>query len=95
MTGLDSNRPLLKKIQKKLKNPLKKIVIFSHIFLSILHNIGLYIYTVNTNLVLRYPVFSEILKKNSKHFQKKNLKKLLNQFPFSKTKIAFMQTAKF
>ena len=31
---------------KNFKNPFKEIVIFSNIFLPILHNIGLYIYTV-------------------------------------------------
>jgi hypothetical protein len=32
--------------KKKLKSPLKKIVIVSNVFLQILYNIGLYIYTV-------------------------------------------------
>jgi len=94
MTGLDSARPLLKIIQKKLKNPLKKIVIFSHIFLSILHNIRLYIYTVKYKSGIKIPGFLRNIKKKFKTFQKKNLKKLLNQFPFSKKKIAFMHTAK-
>jgi len=29
--------------KKKFKNPFKKIMVFSNIFLPILHNIGLYI----------------------------------------------------
>jgi len=36
----------IKKIKNFQKNNFKKMVIFSHIFLPILHNIGLYIYTV-------------------------------------------------
>jgi hypothetical protein len=46
-------------------------MIFSNIFLFILHNIGLYIYTVKYKSGIKIPVFSEYLrKKHSKHFQK-------------------------
>jgi len=40
-----------------------------------MHNIGLYIYTVNTNPVLKYPIFSEMFQKKniSKHFQKEKI----------------------
>jgi len=57
---------------KKFKNPLKKIVIFSYIFLPILYDIGLYIYTVKYKSGIKIPGFLRNLsKKNSKYFQKK------------------------
>jgi hypothetical protein len=43
-----------KKIQKSFE---KKIVIFSNIFLPILHNIGLYIYTVKYKSGIKIPGF--------------------------------------
>jgi hypothetical protein len=48
MAGLDPAWPHLKKKNPKQfkKNLLKKIMIFSNTFLPILHNIGLYIYTI-------------------------------------------------
>jgi len=46
-----------KKIQKNFKNHFKKIVIFSNIFLPILHNIGLYIYTVKYKSGIKIPGF--------------------------------------
>jgi len=52
---------------------LKKIVIFSNIFLPILHNIGLYIYTVKYKFGIKIPGFLLNIQKNkniSKHFQK-------------------------
>ena len=45
------------KIFKKFKNPLKKIVIFSNIFLPILHKIGLYIYTIKYKSGIKIPSF--------------------------------------
>jgi hypothetical protein len=48
----------MKKIQKKnKKNPFKKIVIFSHVFLPILDNIGLYIYIVRYKSSIEIPGF--------------------------------------
>jgi len=58
---------------------LKKIVIFSIIFLPILHNIGLYIYTVKYKSGIKIPGFlRNISKKKFKTFSKKS-QKLLNQ----------------
>jgi len=51
---------LSKKIIKKMKNfktPLKKIVIFSNMFLPILHNIELYIYIVKYKSGIKIPGF--------------------------------------
>jgi len=60
------------------KNNFKKIVIFSNIFLPILHNIRLYIYIVKYKSDIKIPSFLQnISKKNSKHFQKKSQKKPL------------------
>jgi hypothetical protein len=56
---------IIKKI-KKIKTPFKKVVIFSHVFLPVLHNIGLYIYTVRYRSSIKYPIFSKIFQKNSK-----------------------------
>jgi len=75
-----------KRIQKNFKNHFKKILIFLNIFLPILHNIGLYIYTVKYKSGIKIPDFSEIFqKKKFKTFSKK-YQKLLNQFPFLKKK---------
>ena len=44
---------------------------FSNIFLPIMHNIGLYIYIIKYKFGIKIPGFlRNILKKNSKHFQK-------------------------
>jgi len=46
-------------------------MIFSYIFLPILYDIGLYIYTVKYKSCIKIPSFLRNLsKKNSKHFQK-------------------------
>jgi len=61
-------------------------VIFLNIFLPILHNIGLYIYTVKYKSGIKIPGFlRNISKKKFKTFSKK-YQKLLNQFPFKKKK---------
>ena len=53
----------IKKNKTKFKSPLKKIVIFSHVFLSILDcKITIY----DTDPILKYPVLSETFQKNSK-----------------------------
>jgi len=77
MVGLDPARPpFKKKYSKNFKNHFKKNVIFSNIFLPILHNIRLYIYTVKYKSGIKIPGFlRNISKKKSKHFQK-NLKNL-------------------
>jgi len=64
--------PFKKKSKKVFKNHFKKnLGFFSHIFLPILHNIGLYIYTVKYKSSIKIPGFLQnISKKNSKHFQK-------------------------
>ena len=43
--------------KKNFKNLFKKIVIFSNIFLPILHNIGLYIYIVKYKSSIKIPGF--------------------------------------
>jgi hypothetical protein len=48
---------MIKKIKKFQKSFQKKIVIFSNIFLPILHNIGLYIYTVKYKSGIKIPGF--------------------------------------
>jgi hypothetical protein len=65
MAGLGLARPpFKKKNSKNFKNHLKKNVIFSNIFLPILHNIGLYIYIVKYNSGIKIPGFlRNILKK--------------------------------
>jgi len=58
-----------KKNPKIFKNHLKKIVIFSNNFLPILHNIGLYIYTVKYKSGIKIPRFlQKFSKKNLKNF---------------------------
>jgi len=56
----------IKKIKNFQKNHFKKIVIFSHIFLPILHNIGLYIYTVKYKSGIKIPGFLQNISKNKK-----------------------------
>jgi hypothetical protein len=46
-----------KNSKKKFKNPFEKFVMFSNIFLPILHNIGLYIYTVKYKSGIKIPDF--------------------------------------
>ena len=59
-------------ISKKFQNSFKKFVIFSHVFLSILHNIGLYIYTVKYKFSIKIPGFLwNISKKKFKTFSKR------------------------
>jgi hypothetical protein len=62
------------KIFKKFKNPLKKIVIFSNIFLPILHKIGLYIYTIKYKSGIKIPSFLWNISKKNQNILKKNLK---------------------
>jgi hypothetical protein len=58
-----------KKNPKIFKNHFKKIVIFSNNFLPILHNIGLYIYTVKYKSGIKIPRFlQKFSKKNLKNF---------------------------
>jgi len=57
-----------KKIQKSFE---KKIVIFSNIFLPILHNIGLYIYTVKYKSGIKIPSFLQNILKNFQNIFKK------------------------
>jgi hypothetical protein len=53
----------------------KKIVIFSNIFLPILHNIGLYIYIVKYKSGIKIPgFFPKYFKKKIQNILKKNLK---------------------
>jgi hypothetical protein len=62
-------------------------MIFSNVFLSILHNIGLYIYTVRYKPGIKIPNFLQNI------FKKKNQKFWIN-FLFQKTeKKKFMHTA--
>jgi hypothetical protein len=65
MAGLGLARPPFKKKKfKKFQKSFKKNVIFSNIFLPILHNIGLYIYIVKYNSGIKIPGFlRNILKK--------------------------------
>jgi histidinol phosphatase-like enzyme len=63
-------------------------VIFSNIFLPILHNIGWYIYTVKYKSGIKIPGFS------SKYFKKKT-KKIQNIFKKKKYFVAYGQILKF
>jgi hypothetical protein len=69
----------------KIQKSLIKIVIFSNIFLPILHNIGLNIYTVKYKSGIKIPGFF------SKIFQKKNQNILKNKKYF----VAYGQILKF
>jgi len=53
-------------------------MIFSNIFLPILHNIGLYIYTVKYKSGIKTPGFLRNILKKMKTFSKKKSQKLLN-----------------
>jgi len=70
-----------KKNSKKFQKSLKKIMIFSNIFLPNLYNIGLYIYTIKYKSGIKIPGFLRDISK----------KKFQNIF---KKKIIFMHTAK-
>jgi len=64
-------------------------MIFSIIFLPILHNIGLYIYTVKYKSGIKIPGFLQnISKKKFKTFSKKS-QKLLNQISLLKKIFCF------
>jgi len=56
-------RPPFKKNSKNFKNHFKKNVIFSNIFLPILHNIWLYIYIVKYNSGIKIPGFLQNISK--------------------------------
>ena len=47
----------MKKNSKKFQKSLKKIMIFSNIFLPNLYNIGLYIYTIKYKSSIKIPSF--------------------------------------
>jgi hypothetical protein len=49
-------------------------MIFSNIFLPILHNIGLYIYTVKYKSGIKIPGFLRNISKKNQNTLKKNLK---------------------
>jgi len=60
----------MKIFKKKIQISFEKIVIFSNIFLPILHNIGLYIYTIKYKSDIEIPGFlRNISKTNLKNFQ--------------------------
>jgi hypothetical protein len=72
MAGLDPAQPLfLKKIQNSF---FKKNMIFSNIFLPILHDIGLYIYTVKYKSGIKIPGFLRNISKQNQNIFKKNFK---------------------
>jgi len=52
----NNNNNILKN-QKKVKDHFKIFVIFSHIFPTILHNIGLYIYIIRYRSGIKIPGF--------------------------------------
>jgi len=77
-----------RKIQKKkIQKSFKKIVIFSNIFLPILHNIRLYIYTVKYKPGIKIPVF---LRNISKKKQKYILFSCIRPSPKKFSKHVFM-----
>jgi hypothetical protein len=53
-------------------------MIFSHIFLPILHNIGLYIYTVKYKFSIKIPGFLRNISKKIQNVFKKKYQNLLN-----------------
>jgi len=65
---------LKKQYPKNFKNHFKKIMIFSNIFLPILHNIGLYIYTVKYKSGIKIPGFLRNISKKNQNTLKKILK---------------------
>jgi hypothetical protein len=73
-----------KKKSKKFQKSFKKIVIFSNIFLFILHNIRLYIYTVKYKSNIKVPGFLQ-------NFSKKKFK----TFFLKKYFVAYGQILKF
>jgi hypothetical protein len=62
---------------KKFKNHFKNFVIFSNIFLPILHNIGLYIYIIKYKSGIKTPDFLQNISKKFKTISKK-ISKILN-----------------
>jgi len=92
--------PFIKKSKNFSKIILKKFAIFSYIFLPIIHNIGLYIYTVIYKFGIKIPGFLQnISKKKQKNifqniFKKKKIfccirpnPKIFPSIFFIKTKI--------
>jgi len=77
-SGLAPNFVFLKKNPKNFKNYFKKIVIFSNIFLSILHNIGLYIYTIKYKFDIKIPDFLRNFSTKKTNFKKKKNNILLH-----------------
>jgi len=63
-----------KKFKKFQKSFFKKNMIFSNIFLPILHNIGLYIYTIKYKSGIKIPGFFRNISKKNQNIFKKNLK---------------------
>jgi hypothetical protein len=81
---------ILKK-QKKFKSPFKKVLIFLHIFLPILHNIRLYIYTIRYKFSIKIPSFLQ----NIPNFFFENSKKISKFLKLiSSLKKKFMHIAK-
>jgi hypothetical protein len=79
-----------KQIQKFSRKSFQKIVIFSNIFLPILHNIELYIYTVKYKSGIKIPGFlRNISKKIFKTLKKKISKTFKLIFPFKNKKKYF------
>jgi len=68
----------LKKNPKFFQKSLKKIMIFSNTFLSILHNIGLYIYTVKYKSGIKLSGFVGNISKKFQNICKK--KKYFNAY---------------
>jgi hypothetical protein len=72
-------------MKKKIKNPFEKFVIFSNIFLPILHNIGLYIYIVKYKSDFKIPDFLQnISKKKCFHASGQILKTFPSIFSLKK-----------
>ena len=61
-------------------------MIFSNIFLPILHNIGLYIYIVKYKSGIKYPIFSGKKEEEEFHAYDQNLKTFPSIFFFFKKK---------
>jgi hypothetical protein len=109
MAGLIWPDPLLKKNPKNFKNILKKnLRFFWHIFLPLLYNIGLYIYTVKYKSGIKIHGFLQNISKKSKKiiqniFKKKKIFYCIRPNPKNfpsiffikkKTKIAFFSCFK-
>jgi hypothetical protein len=72
MAGLDPAQPLF--FKKNQNSFFKKNMIFSNIFLPILHDIGLYIYTVKYKSGIKIPGFLRNISKQNQNIFKKNFK---------------------